>query len=117
MCNRCSGCKGAGLAAFILGALVGAAAGVLMAPAKGETTRRRLKKLAGDAYEDQKEFILEHAEDLKEKVKEHAGDVREKLSEKAEAVREKLAEGRDKVAKEISKRKEEIAAKFKKEEE
>ena len=51
MCDKCNcNCKaaGAGLAAFLLGALVGAAAGLLYAPAKGETTRRRLKRWAND---------------------------------------------------------------------
>ena len=40
MCHKCE-CAGAGIAAFLLGALVGAAAGVLLAPAKGEVTRRK----------------------------------------------------------------------------
>ena len=112
MCHKCH-CGGAGLAAFVFGVLAGAAAGaaagLLFAPAKGETTRRKLKKLASDAYEDQKEFILEHAGDLKEKVKERADEMREKISEKASDVRERLADGKEKVAKEF-------AAKFKKEE-
>lgn len=112
MCNKCN-CHGAGLAAFLLGALVGAAAGVLLAPAKGETTRRKLKRLASDAYEDQKEFVLEHAGELKKR----AGEVKEKIAERAEEAKEKLAEGKDKVVKEFNKRKDELAAKFKKEEE
>ena len=43
MCHKCE-CAGAGIAAFLLGALVGAAAGVLLAPAKGEVTRRTKNK-------------------------------------------------------------------------
>ena len=49
MCNR--NC-GSNFAAFVLGVLMGAAAGVLLAPAKGETTRRKLKRWANDTYED-----------------------------------------------------------------
>jgi len=123
MCNKCN-CHGAGLAAFLLGALVGAAAGVLLAPAKGETTRRKLKRLASDAYEDQKEFVLEHAGELKkragevkDKIAERAGEVKDKIAERAGEAKEKLAEGKDKVVKEFNKRKDELAAKFKKEEE
>ena len=109
MCDKCNcNCKaaGAGLAAFLLGALAGAAAGLLYAPAKGETTRRRLKRWANDTYEDNKELMLEHAHDLKEKVKGHLEDAREKLSE-----------GKEKVAKEFNRRKDEVVAKFKKDEE
>ena len=113
MCNKCK-CAGAGLAAFLLGAVVGAAAGVLFAPAKGEVTRRKLKRWADDTYEDKKEYVLEHAGELKENLKERAGGVREKLAEQAGVVREKLEEGKNKVIKEFNRRKEELADKFKK---
>ena len=109
MCDKCNcNCKaaGAGLAAFLLGAVVGAAVGLLYAPNKGETTRKRLKRWANDAYEDNKELMLEHAQDLKEKAKEHF-----------ETAREKLSEGKDKLVKEFNRRKEEVAAKLKKDEE
>ena len=105
MCHKCE-CAGAGIAAFLLGALVGAAAGVLLAPAKGEVTRRKLKRWADDTYEEQKEYVLEHAGELKEKIK-----------DRAEEAREKLEDGKNKVVKEFNRRKDEIAAKFKKDEE
>ena len=73
MCHKCRE-AGTGLAAFLLGAVVGAAAGLLFAPAKGETTRKKLKRWANDTYEDQKELMLEHAQELKGKVKEHFDD-------------------------------------------
>ena len=104
MCNRGRE-AGAGLAVFVLGALVGAALGVLYAPAKGETTRKKLKRWANDTYEENKEYMLEHAQDLKEKVKGQLEDAREKLSE-----------GKDKVLKELTRRKDEVVAKLKKEE-
>ena len=104
MCNRCRE-AGAGLAAFLLGAVVGAAAGLLLAPAKGETTRKKLKRWANDTYEDNKELMLEHAHDMKEKAKEHF-----------EAAREKFNEGKDKAVKEFNRRKDEVVAKFKKDE-
>ena len=124
MCNKCK-CAGAGLAAFLLGAVVGAAAGVLFAPAKGEVTRRKLKRWADDTYEDKKEYVLEHAGELKENLKERAGEVREKLAEQAGVVRETLADpagvvreivedGKNKLIKEFNRRKEELADKFKK---
>ena len=103
MCNRCKE-AGAGLAVFVLGALIGAAVGVLYAPAKGETTRKKLKRWANDTYEDNKEYVLEHAQDLKDKVKGHLEDAREKLSE-----------GKEKVVKEFNRRKDEMVAKLKNE--
>ena len=81
------------------------AAGLLLAPAKGETTRRRLKRWANDTYEDNKEYLLEHAKEFKNKAKEQLEDAREKFNE-----------GKDKAVKEFNKRKDEIVAKFRKEE-
>ena len=104
MCNKYRTAE-TGLAAFLLGVIAGAAAGILFAPAKGEVTRKKLKRWANDTYEDNKEYVLEHAQDLKEKAKEHF-----------EVAREKFNEGKDKVVKEFNRRKEEVAAKFKKEE-
>lgn len=113
MCNKCR-CGGAGIAAFLLGAVVGAAVGVLLAPAKGDVTRRKLKRWADDTYENQKEYVLEHAGELKENLKERAGEVREKLAEQAGVMREKLEEGKKKVIQEFNRRKDELADKFKK---
>lgn len=95
-----------GAASFILGALIGVAIGVLYAPAKGETTRKKLKRWANETYEENKETLLEHAQDIKEKVKDRFADAREKFGE-----------GKDKFVKEFTKRKDEVVAKFKKEEE
>ncbi len=116
MCHKCD-CAGKGLSAFLLGAVVGAAAGILLAPAKGETTRRKLKRWADDTYEEHKEYVLEHAGELKEKIKEHADDLRQKFSDHAEEAREKLEEGKKKVVKEFNRRKDELAAKLKKSDE
>lgn len=93
-----------GIASFLLGALIGVAIGVMYAPAKGETTRKKLKRWASDTYEDNKEALLDHAHEIKEKVKDHWGDAREKIGE-----------GKDKFVKEFNKRKDEVIAKFKKE--
>jgi len=94
-----------GAASFILGALIGVAIGVLYAPAKGETTRKKLKRWANDTYEENKEYVLEHAQGIKEKVKDQLADAREKLGE-----------GKEKFIKEFNRRKDEVVAKFKKEE-
>ena len=114
MCNKCD-CAGKGLAAFLLGAVVGAALGVLFAPAKGETTRKKLKRWADDTYEEHKDYVLEHAGELKAKIKERAEEARQKFAETSAEVKEKLEEGKNKAVKEFNKRKDDFVAKFKKE--
>jgi len=111
MCNKNSATS----ATFILGILIGAALGVLYAPAKGTVTRRKLKRLANEAYEDPKEFLLDNTEEIKGKLKDTAEEVRGKIAESAQEVREKMTEGKDKLVKEFQKRKEDFVAKLKKE--
>ncbi len=103
MCNRNAE---TGLAAFLLGAVTGIALGVLFAPAKGETTRRKLKRWAEENYEEQKDFVLEQA-----------SSVRGKFADRVDNAREKLAEGKERIVKEWNKRKDELTAKFRKDEE
>ncbi len=95
----CQHHHGEGIATFILGALIGAAVGILYAPAKGETTRRKLKRWAEETYETGKEELSTRAEDLKEKwashtesVKERAAELKEKMAEKAENMKQRALE-------------------------
>ncbi len=50
-------CKG--LAAFVGGALVGAAAAILLAPDSGENTRKKLKEKAQQEYDHLKEKLAQ----------------------------------------------------------
>lgn len=77
----------AGLNGFIMGAIVGAGIALLLAPAAGEETRRRLmeggRKLGGDASDG-----LNHVKDqVKEKVQELRGHVAEGVSVAKQEVR------------------------------
>ena len=109
MCNKCNS-----MATFILGVLIGAAVGVLYAPAKGETTRKKVKKWAKDTYDDGKDELMDRTQQLREKfsvkaesAKEKALEMKERFSEKAaemkEQAQEKIGELREKAADQLEK--------------
>ena len=110
----CQHHHGEGIATFILGALIGAAVGLLYAPAKGETTRRKLKRWAEETYENGKEELAARTEELRdkfsahaEKAKERAAELKEKIAEKAEDIKQRALESseelRGKAADELEK--------------
>jgi gas vesicle protein len=77
--------------ALVLGALIGAVVGVLLAPEKGSTTRDKLKKEGKDIKEQLSSDFKEVKEDLskaatsgKEKLKEEFKDLASKTSYKTE---------------------------------
>ncbi|WP_298757182.1 YtxH domain-containing protein [uncultured Psychroserpens sp.] len=77
--------------AIVLGVLIGAAAGVLLAPEKGSTTRAKLKKEGKDIkdqivkdFSEVKEDVSKAASSGKEKFKQKFGDFASKTSYKTE---------------------------------
>lgn len=74
--------SGSILSAFLIGAGIGAVAGLLLAPEKGSDTRKKLVKGAQDLVENLKHKALELKEEL-----EHPGDLehrnRQEFYEKA----------------------------------
>ncbi len=93
MCSKCNS-----LATFILGALIGAAAGILYAPAKGDTTRKKLKKWAKETYKEEAEEWADRAAELKGKVLDHTAELREKIAGRAADVKERAGEIKDKIS-------------------
>ena len=91
MCNKCDS-----LATFVLGALIGAALGVLYAPAKGDTTRRKLKRWAENTYEEGKEELADRAQELRKAVSQRTEDLKEKFSAQAAAAKERAGELKEK---------------------
>ena len=64
--------SGAGsfLSGFVAGALIGVVAGILLAPHKGEVTRRKIVRQAGDKRDE----VIEAVEDLVERCPPSNGD-------------------------------------------
>lgn len=87
---------------FIFGAAIGACAGILFAPEKGEETRKKLMEAASEGYDQAKEGIGEFAHDasvryryarieankLKKTLQEQGGELKE---EARKAILEQLA--------------------------
>lgn len=59
-----------GFIAFLAGAAVGATLGILLAPDKGEESRKKVKKTAEDYIEKVKEKMSDHKERNDEDVEE-----------------------------------------------
>ena len=92
------------LLGFIAGAAVGALAGILFAPEKGEVTRKKIMEAAAEGYDEAKEGLGEFAHDarvryryarieankLKKTLQEQGGELKE---EARQAILAQLAEG------------------------
>lgn len=76
------------IAAFVVGALAGAALGVLFAPHKGSKTRRKLMAGAQGLAEDVKKKMTEEATSLRAKADELESIAKEKISTITTAVQQ-----------------------------
>lgn len=85
-------------ACFILGALVGAIAGILFAPRSGKETREMLKKSYEEYSEKGKEIFEEKKEQLEEAIE--AG--KKTVEEKSEELKGKFGEIKEKVSERVS---------------
>src|ERR1700758_5020796 len=76
---------------FLMGAAIGAAAALLLAPASGARTRRNLARkgeAVADSLIDAGKDLVEKCEDLYERSSELAGDMARELSGKYRALHE-----------------------------
>ena len=87
--------------AFVLGGIVGAAAGLLFAPASGKETRKKIKDMsedlgekAGDFVGEVKEKAVHFAHDAKIKAEHFAHDAKEKIVDQKERVEAAIEAGK-----------------------
>ncbi len=85
------------LLAFLIGAAMGGAAGLLLAPNTGTTTRKKLKKSIGE-LQSRGEDIYEDAEKAIEKK---TGEIGRVAKNQVDAVKEALNEGKAAYIKEL----------------
>ena len=76
--------------AFAVGAVAGAVAGVLLAPDKGENTRRKIKDNAGRMVRDTTDLVGGKAEELKTSLRTQGRAVKEAVHTARETYRHEL---------------------------
>jgi len=88
--------------AFLLGAAVGGLTAVLLAPDRGEDTRRRLREGARhvidqgtEKYEETRETAREKAEDVADAVSQRKEAVSEAVSQRKDAVKAAVRKGKN----------------------
>ena len=96
--------------AFLLGAVTGGIVALLLAPEKGEVTRRKIREGAGDIYGKGRGWTEEKARDIRQKaggagdwVKEKVGDAGEAARTQVDAVKSAVAEGKEAYRRELEK--------------
>lgn len=77
------------IGALVVGALTGAALGILFAPAKGSRTRRNIANGARDLTEDLKDRMTSEAASLRKKAQDLEEMARDKVDEVFESVKNK----------------------------
>lgn len=75
--------------AMLIGIVVGAVAGILMAPEKGTKTRRKIMQSAQDATDSIKHSIQDQFNALRSEAEELSGTAKAKADEMSQSVRQK----------------------------
>lgn len=96
---------------FLIGALVGGAAAVLMAPDRGENTRKRLKEGARHIYKageeavlDARDTVRDKAETITEATRERAHEAAETAGDQVDAMRTAVRRGKEAFQEELDKK-------------
>lgn len=87
--------------AFLVGAAVGGAAALLLAPEKGEVTRRRLREGGGKAYDKSKQALSRAATAVGDGARDASEAISETARQRMGAVRAAVTEGKDAYRREL----------------
>ncbi len=93
-----------------MGAVVGGIVALLLAPEKGEVTRRRISDGAVDLYDRSRDWadnvshdVRDRSEHVADRAREKVGDVRRSARSQVDAVRGAVTEGRETYRREVDK--------------
>ncbi len=92
-----------GFVGFVTGALAGLTTGILIAPDKGEKTRRRIKRVSSLCKKDLDEDINEQVDDLKDSINTFVDEMKIKFANLEMDMKEQEEETRKKAAQEVEK--------------
>jgi gas vesicle protein len=77
---------------FVLGMLTGIIAGLMLAPASGAETRRRITESANDLAESSRDAVRNVSETARQKARQVSNMANEKVHQASEYAREKTGE-------------------------
>ena len=88
--------------AFAVGALAGAVAGILLAPDKGEDTRKKIKDNAGRVIKDTTDLVGGKTDEIKSTLRSQGRAVREAVHTAKDTYRSELEKTRDETPAEVT---------------
>ncbi len=92
-----------GFVGFVTGALAGITAGILIAPDKGEKTRKRIKRVSTLCKKDIDENINEQVDDLKDSINTFVDEMKIRFANLEMDMKQKEEEAQKKAAQEVEK--------------
>jgi gas vesicle protein len=102
-----------GFVGFVTGALAGITAGILIAPDKGEKTRKRIKRVSTLCKKDIDKNINEQVDDLKDSINTFVDEMKFRFANLEMDIKQKEEEAQKKAAQKVEKGAQEVENKAK----